>query len=93
MDTKRVLLLPVKKQYFLEIRAGSKTEEYRLAKGYWQKRLLGREYDEIHVTCGYPSASDKARIEVRPWRGFMLKTITHPEFGDMPVQVFAIVVN
>ncbi len=32
-------------------------------------------------------------IEIRPWRGFSRNVITHPHFGDYPVEVFAIHVN
>ncbi|WP_211666337.1 ASCH domain-containing protein, partial [Klebsiella pneumoniae] len=60
---------------------------------YGIKRLEGREYDEVHVKCGYAKAGDMSRIEIRPWRGFSRNVITHPHFGDCPVEVFAIHVN
>ncbi|PLG09327.1 RNA-binding protein, partial [Klebsiella pneumoniae] len=47
----------------------------------------------ISVKCGYPKAGDMSRIEIRPWRGFSRSVITHPHFGDCPVEVFAIHVN
>lgn len=47
----------------------------------------------ISVKCGYPKAGDMSRIEIRPWRGFSRNVITHPHFGDYPVEVFAIHVN
>lgn len=37
---KKVLKLVVSKQWFDMIVAGKKTEEYRVIKGYWAKRLL-----------------------------------------------------
>lgn len=37
---KKVLKLVVSKQWFDMIASGEKTEEYRIIKGYWAKRLL-----------------------------------------------------
>ena len=37
---KKVLTLTVSKEWFDMIVAGKKTEEYRIIKGYWAKRLL-----------------------------------------------------
>jgi len=84
------LVLPLKREYFEAIRDGSKPEEFRLANEYWRKRLVGRNYDRIVLTLGYPSRYDTERRIVRPWRGYTEKTITHPHFGSSPVQVFAI---
>lgn len=87
------LHLPLKAEYFNAIRDGSKPEEFRLCTPYWRKRLEGRVYDSIVLTLGYPSASDAERRLVRPWRGYTVKTITHPHFGPKPVKVFAILVD
>jgi hypothetical protein len=84
------LILPVKRIYFEQMRDGTKPEEFRLANPYWTKRLVGRSYDRVIVTLGYPKADDDERRLVRPWRGFRRQTITHPHFGAMPVEVFAI---
>ena len=84
------LLLPLKRQYFEQIKTGTKTEEYRLYNDYWRKRIEGKAFDHITVTLGYPKKADTKRRIVRPWRGYEIKTIQHPEFGDKPVQVFAI---
>lgn len=37
---KKILTLTVSKQWFEKIVSGEKTEEYRIIKGYWAKRLL-----------------------------------------------------
>ncbi len=95
------LHLPLKAEYFDAIRDGTKTEEYRLANAYWMKRLivcgargvLHRSFDGIVLTKGYPKRDDKSRRMELPWRGFALKTITHPHFGPDPVNVFAITVS
>lgn len=93
MVKKRILHLPLKAVYFHEIKSGAKTLEYRLRTQYWEKRLVGREYDEIHIKLGYPKSDDYERIIIRPWKGFLKQTIQHEHFGDKPVDVFAIIVN
>lgn len=86
------LVLPLKGQYFDAIKAGAKTEEYRLCTPYWQKRLASPFglYDRIVLTRGYPRRDDQERRLVRAWQGYTIKTITHPHFGPDPVQVYAI---
>jgi len=84
------LHLPLKGEYFDQIKAGTKPEEFRLANDYWRKRLVGRTYDRIELTRGYPKRGDTERRLVLPYRGYRLTTITHPHFGDEPVEVFAI---
>jgi hypothetical protein len=39
---------------------------------------------------GYPNKNDRARVIELPYKGFEVKTIIHPEFGDKPVKVYAI---
>ncbi len=84
------LVLHLKKEYFEQIKAGEKLEEYRLVTEYWKKRLEGRNYGQIILLCGYPKRGDEANKITRPWRGFEVKTICHKHFGDAPVNVFAI---
>lgn len=94
------LHLAVKAEYFAEIKAGTKTDEYRLVTPYWRQRLIERfgdnvpcEFDSIVLTWGYPKSGDPDRTLEFPWRGFTQKTITHPHFGPDPVEVFAIEVR
>lgn len=89
----KTLTLPLKREYFDAIQAGTKAEEYRLCTPFWRKRLEGREFDRVVLTLGYPARHDHDRRLVRAWRGFTIKTITHPHFGPDPVQVFAIDVS
>lgn len=93
------LILPLRREYFEQILDGEKKEEYRLCNEYWRKRLHKmlsircvepRHFDRIVLTLGYPSRDDQERRLIRPWRGFTVKTITHPHFGPDPVQVYAI---
>jgi hypothetical protein len=86
----KTLHLPLKREYFDAIRAGIKLEEFRLRTPHWCKRLESRQYNQIVLTLGYPSRDDHARRIVLPWRGYTIKTITHPHFGPNPVEVFAI---
>lgn len=85
-----VLTLNLKSEYFEQIKAGTKTEEYRIVNTYWQKRIENRQYDQIHLLKGYPKKGDKSRTIVRPWRGYTIKTMLHPHFGENAVQVYAI---
>ena len=84
------LILHLKEEYFDQIASGQKVEEYRLVTPYWSKRLEGRQYEQIGLLCGYPARGDVSRQIVRSWAGYVRKTITHPHFGNQPVQVFAI---
>jgi len=84
------LTLHLKKEYFLEIKHGHKTEEYRLITPYWQKRLKNRKYDKIIFCLGYPKSNDIHRRIISEWKGYTKKTISHSLFGDIPVEVYAI---
>ncbi len=86
----KTLTLPLKGEYFAEIKAGTKLEEYRLCTPYWKKRLEGKTYDLIVLTLGYPRSTADDRRLVRAWAGWVIKTITHAHFGSAPVQVYAI---
>lgn len=87
------LIIPLKGIYFDQIKAGTKTEEFRLFNDYWKKRLIGRDYNQIILTKGYPQAKDVERRLVVKWKGYTVRTIQHPHFGDEPVEVFAIDVS
>lgn len=87
------LVLPLKRQYFDAIRAGVKTEEYRLCTPYWRKRIGGRTFDHVTLTLGYPARNDETRRIVCAWRGYRVFTLTHPHFGPDPVEVYAIDVS
>lgn len=82
------LHLHVKTIYFNAIKSGEKKNEYRLMNAYWQKRLIGRNYDGIVLYNGFKPGTEN-RIEM-PYKGCSPDVITHPHFGDFPAQVFAI---
>lgn len=93
------LHLSLKREYFVAIRSGEKVEEFRLYNRYWRRRLTDLEdgspkhFDGIVLTLGYPKADNQFRRLERPWEGYVIKRITHPLFGPLPVKVFAIKVN
>lgn len=87
------LTIPLNGVYFDQIKAGTKLEEYRLVNAYWIKRLYARQYDRLILTRGYPRKDDEDRRINLKYRGFEVKTITHPHFGPEPVQVFAIKID
>lgn len=89
----KTLVLPLKAIYFDQIKAGTKTREFRLCTPYWQKRLEGGKFDTITLTKGYPARGDAERRMVMPYRGYRRITITHEHFGPDPVEVFAIYVS
>ena len=84
------LTLPLKAEYFDAIKAGTKTEEYRLVTPFWSKRIENREYRRIVLTRGYPKKTDISRHLILRWQGYERKTITHPHFGPAPVEVYAL---
>lgn len=85
----KVLRLPVKAEYFNQIKVGTKTEEYREVKEYWGKRIV-KEWEEVWITLGYPSSSEQVKIIKFKWTGYEIKKITHKEFGNKEVEVYAI---
>ncbi|UTM60444.1 ASCH domain-containing protein (plasmid) [Photobacterium sp. CCB-ST2H9] len=91
--SQKTLYLPLKRQYFEEIKSGEKTEEYREVTSYWKARLVNREYDVVHFMLGYPPAADKEKRIIRRYNGYTRKVIQHPHFGDAPTEVFAIKVE
>src|SRR3990167_986135 len=85
----RRLILPVKREWFEEIKAGNKSWEYRLQTAYWAKRL-SKDYDQVIVTLGYPMRTDVDRRLAFPWRGYKETTVVHAEWNNVPQHVFAI---
>ena len=84
------LILPLKGKWFEQVKAGTKPEEYRLDNDYWRKRLIGKNFDRVIVTLGYPRRDDTERRIVFPWNGYTMKTITSEEWDNQPQIVFAI---
>jgi hypothetical protein len=89
----KTLHLSLKKEYFDAIKNGTKLLEYRLMTKYWARRLLGRDYDTIILTLGYPPKFDTDRRITLPYKGYTTTRILHRHFGDKPVQVYVIDVS
>jgi ASC-1-like (ASCH) protein len=90
-----ILHLNLKAEYFDDIKNGKKPFEFRLDNEYWRKKLMRRNYDEVHFKCGYPSRDDKSKIIKKKYIGYEMKSIKHKHFGntdknDEPISVFAI---
>lgn len=88
---KRILVLHLKAEYWRAIQSGEKTHEFRLANDYWERKLRGYPYDEIHLMLGYPKRGDESKLLRRAWKGWPPQTkITHKHFGEKPVMVYSI---
>lgn len=62
-DKKKVLTLTVSKQWFDKIVSGEKTEEYRVPKSYWIKRLLAANSDNNTDMKTWAEAAD-GRVDI-----------------------------
>lgn len=49
----KTLYLILKDEWYDMIERGIKTEEYREIKGYWIKRLEGKEFNRVRFSLGY----------------------------------------
>jgi len=82
--TMKILHLTLKRKWFDLIASGKKTVEYREYKPYWEKRLVGKEFQEIHFRNGYSKNAPFMRVECRgivnvpETGGLLLK----PEHGE-----------
>lgn len=86
----KTLILPLKREWFEQVKSGQKTVEYRLYNSHWKRRLIGKSYDRVVLTLGYPKATDHDRRIERPYRGFDVVKIKHPEWGNQERTCFAI---
>lgn len=90
------LTLPLKRKWFEIIRSGEKREEYREMSPYWKSRFghvcygVGRSYDRLVFTLGYPKKDDtERRLEFANPQvsiGFGL-----PEWGAEPGRLYFII--
>lgn len=84
------LLLRVKKVYFDAIVSGSKRNEHREVTPYWRKRIEGRKYDTVTITCGYPKRNDLTKQVKFKYNGYSVGEIHHEHFGTGPILVYSI---
>lgn len=83
------IVLPLKGVYFDQIKAGTKTEEFRLITPYWTKRF-SRQYRNVILTRGYPKSSDTDKRLVFPWKGITTRRMQHPHFGPLELCLYVI---
>lgn len=81
----RILKMTLHKEWFKEIAAGRKLEEYREIKPYWTKRLA-KEYDAIEFKNGYRSNCPVMLVEYLGWE---VKRILHP-ITNKPETVYSL---
>lgn len=84
------LHLNLKKEYFNEIKNGTKKIEYRLKNQYWSKRLKNKEFDKVYIKLGYPKSNQKEKILCFKLLKIEEQKISHKEFGNFPIEVYAI---
>lgn len=84
------LYLPVKGRWFLDIQNGIKPFEYRLYNDYWCRRLIGKTFDRIVITHGYPKRDDMSRRIIKPWADYEIQTVVSEEWDNIPQTCFAI---
>lgn len=60
----RTLHLTLKKRWFDLIASGVKTQEYREIKPYWEKRLIGSDYDLVSFRNGYSKTSPTVTVRL-----------------------------
>jgi hypothetical protein len=70
VENLKTLYLTLKKEWFDQIIAGTKTSEYREVKKYWNDRLLNpdgtfKKYDVIHFKNGYNPDSPFMIVELK----------------------------
>lgn len=74
---KKILHLTIKKKWFDLIASGKKTVEYREYKPYWEKRLVGKEFTEVHFRNGYGKNAPFMRVK--------LSAIVNVNFPESPI--------
>lgn len=84
------LQIALKGEYFDAIKKGNKYYEFREFNNFWQKRLVGKNFDKIILTKGYPSKTETEKFLTFDYAGYIVKKLTHKHFGDQPLTVFAI---
>lgn len=97
-NKEKPLILNLKKEYFDQVKTGIKKEEFRIIKEFWKKRLFNKDgtkkvFSEVIIKLGYPKSNELDKIINFPWNSFYEKELTHKEFGDDPVLVYAIILE
>jgi hypothetical protein len=78
------LVLHLKYEYYDAIERGEKKFEYRGL--HWVSKLENRQYEKVVLWRGFQAG----RFMLRRWKGVKKEVITHPHFGNVPTEVYAI---
>lgn len=67
---KKILMLTLKKEFFIQIKSGQKTSEYREYKDFWIKRLMNtdgsfKHFDLVHFRNGYHKNAPTLLLEIK----------------------------
>lgn len=60
----KILHLVLKSEWFDKINSGEKTKEYREVKPYWNKRLIGKNYDVVEFRKGYSKFAERLTFKI-----------------------------
>ena len=88
---KVILFLHIKEKYYNMIAEGKKTHEYRIVKGFWNKRL-SKNFTHIAFLSGYPCNNKpyllckKEKIDVLRFKE--LPEYAREEFVDFETSLF-----
>ena len=63
----KILHLTIYRYWFDAIVSGEKKFEYREITPFWWKKLLNKNYDEIHIRNGYTKNCPFVRIKYDGW--------------------------
>lgn len=99
---KKVLYLPLKKEWFEMIASGKKTEEYRLMNDFWTKRICSKakdgsfecskeKFSYVEFTLGYPKKDDiskRMRFEIS---AIYPQKGGNPEWGANPDEMYFVI--
>lgn len=61
----KVLHLTLKRKWFDLIASGQKKIEYRVAKQYWIRRLIGKPFTHIRFKNGYAKKAPAMTVEIK----------------------------
>lgn len=81
-----LLFIILKGEYFHQIAAGTKTEEYRITSEYWAKKIIDHHYSHIIFQLGYSATAPRMIIE---YLGYEKKNISSVVYNGQ-VEVFAL---
>ena len=78
----KILYLNLTYNWFDEIKADRKKEEYRVVNNFWKSRIEDKAFDEIYILRGYPrkgkNGYDPEVIQKFKWNGYEKRVVKYP---------------